>query len=107
MEFLLSLVLAVFSPPQTDLSGAWAITVVDFGRPNTTRMSLKQAGDTLTGTIGSQPLEGTFTGSEISFKVGDRTAKGRLSDGRLAGDVTQGGRTGEWSAIRMPPRPAT
>ena len=107
MEFLLSLILAVFSPVQSDLSGAWAITVVDFGRPNTTRMSLKQAGDTLTGTIGNQALEGTVTGSEISFKVGNRTAKGRFSGGRLAGEVTQGGRTLEWSAVRIPPRPAT
>jgi amidase len=106
MEFLLSLVLAVFLPAQTDLSGAWAITIVDFGRPNTTRMSLKQAGDTLSGTIGNQPLEGTFTGSEISFKVASRTGKGRFSDGRLAGEVTQGGRTLEWSAVRIPPRPA-
>jgi len=108
MEFLLSLVLAVFSPAQTDLSGAWAITVVDFGRPNITRMSLKQTGNTLSGTIGNnQPLEGTITGSEISFTFGSRTAKGRFADGRLAGQVTQGERTLEWSAVRIPPRPAT
>jgi amidase len=108
MEFLLSLVLAVLSPAQTDLSGAWALTVVDFGRPNTTRMSLKQAGDTLSGTLGNnQKLEGTITGSEISFKFGSRTAKGRFADGRLSGEVTQGDRTLEWTAVRIPPRPAT
>ena len=108
MEFLLSLVLAVLSPAQTDLTGNWAITVVDFGRPNTTRMSLKQTGDTLTGTLGNnQSLEGTIAGSEVSFKFGSRTAKGRFADGRLSGQVTQGDRTLEWTAVRIPPRPAT
>ena len=106
MPFLLSVVLAVVSAAQADLSGAWAI-VVDFGRPNTARLVLKQSGDTLSGTIGNQPLEGTVTGPEISFKAGGRTAKGRFSDGRLAGQVTQGDRTLEWSAVRIPARPAT
>jgi acetamidase/formamidase len=68
---------------------------------------LNQAGETLSGTIGNQPLEGTVTGAEISFKAGGRTAKGRFSDGRLAGQVTQGDRTLEWSAVRIPARPAT
>ena len=91
---------------QADLSGAWAITVIDFGRPNTTRMVLKQNGEILTGTLGTQSLEGTVSGGVISFKVGNRTGKGKVADGRLAGEVTQGGRTLEWSAVRIPPRPA-
>jgi acetamidase/formamidase len=107
MSFLLSIVLALSSPAQTELSGAWAITVVDFGAPNTTRMTLQQAGQTLSGTIGSQTLEGTVSGGDVSFKVGSRTATGRLSEGRLAGTVTQGGRTLEWSAVRIPPRPSS
>lgn len=103
--FLLFFALEAFAP-QTDLSGAWAITVIDFGRPNTTRMILKQDGQTLSGTVGSQQLEGSISGADISFKVGSRTAKGKLADERLAGQVTQGGRTLEWSAVRIPPRPA-
>ena len=79
---LLLLSLGQAAPPQTDLSGAWAITVVDFGRPNTSRMVLKHDGGTLTGTLGRQPLEGSISGSSISFKVGARTAKGTLADGR-------------------------
>ena len=98
---LLFLSLGQPSPPQTDLSGAWAVTVVDFGRPNTTRMVLKHDGGTLTGTFGTQPLEGSVSGNSISFKVGNRTAKGTMTDGRLTGEVTQGGRTIQWSAVRV------
>ena len=107
MKLLLFAVLALSSPAQMEVSGAWAITVVDFGTPNTTRMALKQAGETLSGTIGGQPLEGTFTGAEISFKFGNRTAKGKFAEGRLSGEVSGGGRTLDWSAVRIPPRPAT
>jgi amidase len=103
---LLTLVLEVFTPPQTDLSGAWALTVVDFGRPNTTRMVLKQEGDKLTGTVGNQSLEGSISAGALSFKAGNRTATGKAADGRLAGQVTQDGRTLEWSAVKIPPRPA-
>ena len=106
MTFLLvSLFLGSLTPQSGDLSGAWAITVVDFGRPNTTRMVLKQDGQTLTGTLGTQALEGTVSAGEISFKVGSRAAKGKLVEGRLAGEVTQSGRTLEWVAVRIPPRP--
>jgi acetamidase/formamidase len=107
MTLLLFAILALSAPAQADVSGAWAVTVVDFGTPNTTRMILKQTGETLSGTIGNQPLEGTLTGTEISFKFGNRTAKGRLSDGRLSGDVTVGDRALEWSGVRIPPRPTT
>jgi hypothetical protein len=107
MTFLLvSLLLGMLAPQQGDLSGARATTVVDFGRPNTTRLVPKQDSQTLTGTLGTQALEGTFCADEISFKVGSRTAKGKLVERRLAGEVTQGSRTLEWFALRIPPRPA-
>jgi acetamidase/formamidase len=107
MSFLLSFVLMLSSPVQTDLTGAWAITLVDFGAQNTTRMTLNQAGEQLSGTLGTQTLEGTVSGTQVSFKVGSRTATGKLSDGRLSGTVTQGDRTLEWSAVRIPQRPAS
>lgn len=107
MRFLLlALLAAAPTQSQTDLSGAWAITVVDFGRPNTMRMVLKQEGEKLTGTVGNQPLDGTVTGTQIAFKVGSRAAKGKFAGGQLAGDVTQAGRTLEWTAVRIPARPA-
>jgi acetamidase/formamidase len=103
--FFLVLALAL-AQPQTDLSGPWAFTVVDLGVPNTTRMVLKQSGGTLSGTVGTQPLDGTVSGTSISFKSGARTASGTLAAGQLAGEVTQGGRTLKWNAVRIPPRPA-
>jgi amidase len=108
MVALLLLALALGQPalPPTDLSGVWAVTTVDFGASNTTRMVLAQQGATLTGTLATQALEGTVQGSAIAFKVGERSAKGTLADGRLTGEVTQGGRTLQWSAVRVPPRPA-
>jgi acetamidase/formamidase len=107
MTTLLLLVLSLVQPaqPSTDLSGTWAMTVVDFGVPNTRRMVLKHDGATLSGTLATQALEGSVTGSAIAFKAGDRTATGRLADGRLSGELTQGGRTLQWSAERVPPRP--
>ena len=103
------LVSALLSPSrqaQPDISGAWAVTVVDFGVPNTMRLVLKKDGDKLTGTLGNQALEGSVAGSDIAFKVGNREAKGTLTGGRLAGQVTQGGRTLQWSAERIASRPA-
>jgi amidase len=107
MPLLVSLVLSLALQAQPDISGAWAVTVVDFGLPNTMRLVLKQDGSTLTGTLGNQALEGAFAGADFTFKVGNREAKGKLTGGRLAGQMTQGGRTSEWSAERLPPRPAT
>jgi hypothetical protein len=106
MPLLVWLLLSLSLQAQSDISGTWAMTVVDFGLPNTTRLILKQDGDKLTGTLGNQPLEGRLAGAEITFKVGNREARGKLSEGRLAGEVTQGGRTLEWSAERLPQRPA-
>jgi hypothetical protein len=82
MPLLVLLLLSLSLQAQSDLSGAWAITVVDFGLRNTTRLMLKQDGDKLTGTLGNQPLEGTLAGTDITFKVGNREARGRLTDGR-------------------------
>ena len=101
-----SLLLSLSLQAQPAISGAWAVTVVDFGLPNTTRLVLKQDGDKLTGTLGNQALEGSLTGADITFKVGNREARGKLTGARLAGQITQGGRTLEWSADRLPPRPA-
>ena len=104
MRLLFSLMLAA-AAPQTDVAGTWAITVVDFGRPIATRLVLKVDGDKLSGTAGNQPLEGTVTAGQIVYKVGSRVVEARLApDGRLVGHVTQGDRTMEWSAVRVPAR---
>lgn len=98
---------AVPAQAQVDLSGAWAITVMQFGRPNTTRMTLAQDGGTLTGTVGNEALEGTASGPQISFKVGTRVVTGTLADGRLSGEVVAGDQRMSWSAVRIPARSGT
>ena len=104
---LLSALLSMSVQAQPNVSGAWAMTVVDFGLPNTSRLVLKQDGEKLTGSLGTQTLEGALDNGAFTFKVGNREARGKLVGGRLAGQVTQGGRTLEWSAERLPQRPAT
>src|SRR5688500_7052926 len=106
ISLLVSVLLSLSLQAQPAISGAWAITIVDFGLPNTTRLVLKQDGDKLTGTLGNQALEGSLAGADLTFKVGNREARGKLTGARLAGQITQGGRTLEWSAERLPPRPA-
>lgn len=109
MPLLVAVALALLSPSlqaQPDISGAWAITVVDFGVPNTMRLVLKQDRDKLTGTLGNQALEGSVAGTDITFKSGNRESKGTVTGSRLTGQVTQGGRTLQWSAERLAPRPA-
>jgi acetamidase/formamidase len=109
MPLVVAVALALLSlslQAQPDLSGTWAATVVDFGVPNTMRLVLKQDRDKLTGTLGNQPLEGSVAGADITFKSGTREAKGTLTGGRFAGQVMQGGRTLQWSAERIAPRPA-
>ncbi|MGH9720003.1 MAG: acetamidase/formamidase family protein, partial [Bryobacteraceae bacterium] len=89
-----------------NLTGDWAITVDDFGRPSTTRMVLKQEGEKLSGRIGGQTLEGSVNGAEVTFKSGGRSAAGKLANGEIAGEVKQGDRTTTWKAARIPARPA-
>jgi acetamidase/formamidase len=106
MKLGMILLLTVSAFAQADVSGEWAISVIEFGKPNTTRLVLKQEGEKLTGTIGGQTFEGSATGGEISFKLGRRSAKGKLAGESLKGEVTQGDRTSAWTAVRIPPRPA-
>jgi amidase len=107
MTLMTALLLALLGA-QTDLSGTWAVTVVDFGRPFTRRMVLTVDGEKVTGTEWNQTLEGTVTAGELAFRAGGRTVTARLAaDGRLVGHlVRQDGETREWSAVRMSPRPA-
>jgi acetamidase/formamidase len=106
VSLIVALLLSVSLQAQPDVSGAWAMTIVDFGLPNTTRLVLKQEGDKVTGTLGNQALEGTVSGADVTFKVGNREARGKLANKRLAGQVTLAGRTSDWSAERLPQRPA-
>jgi acetamidase/formamidase len=102
---VLGLALAAVTQPQADLSGSWVFALVDFGVTNTSRLVLKQSGETLSGTLGAQSLEGTVKGGAISFTTSTRSATGTFAAGQLAGELTQSGRTLKWTAVRIPPRP--
>jgi amidase len=83
------------------------LTVHERFGPNVMRLSLSVSGEKLTGTIGGRPLEGTVRGTAIEFKEGKVTAKGSMEGAALTGETVFPDRTVKWSAVRMPPRPAS
>ena len=112
---LLSLLLSISVQAQPNVSGSWAMTVVEFGVPNTMRLVLKQDGDKLTGDYvsaqyGKFPLKGTVKGSEVSFTFTmsvegtgmDVTYTGAVDkDGNMAGSVNYGDMmSGRFTATR-------
>src|SRR5215212_9203437 len=103
MRLFSLLFLAIPAFAQTGLSGQWAITLYDeFGKPEIRRLLLKEDGEKLTGSIGSQSFEGSAKGLDLSIKLGNVELKGRLIDGQLEGDATQGERRAKWKAVRLP-----
>ena len=92
---------------QQNVAGDWLITAYEQFGPNVTRLSLSVEGETLTGTFGGRPIEGTARGSAIEFKGGNLNATGSLDGAELKGEVVFPDRTVTWSAVRIPPRPAS
>ena len=92
---------------QETVAGEWMLTLDDqFGR-NVMRLSLVVAGEKLTGTAGIRSIEGTVRGATIQFKGGNLTASGSLVGAALNGEAVFPDRTVKWTAVRVPPRPAT
>jgi acetamidase/formamidase len=92
---------------QGTLSGEWIVTVNELAGPNVMRMTLAVSGDTVTGSAGSQKIEGTIKDNAIEFKLGRGTAKGTRVGDELQGEATFPDRTVKWTARRVQPRPAT
>src|SRR5207253_8015660 len=81
----------------TSVAGDWDVTVVSPQGPNTTRLSLKQDADKLTGMFKSQagelPVTGTVSGADVKilFTVSlqgqslDITLSGKVTDATIAG----------------------
>ncbi len=92
---------------QGTVAGEWMLTVSEIWGPNIMRLSLAVAGDALTGTAGNQKFEGTVKGNAIAFTFGNATAKGARVGDELRGEATFPDRTVKWTAVRIPPRPAT
>jgi acetamidase/formamidase len=104
-------------PAQGKVDGAWLLTTDVFGYPLHQRFTLKQKGESLTGKLDSDEVEGTLKGGSIRF-VSKQGGGGRNEyTGTLSGDTMSGtvvlidGDTGErvnstFEAKRVPERRA-
>lgn len=97
--------LSLSATGQETVAGEWMLTLDDQFGPNVMRLSLVVAGETLTGTAGNRPIEGTVRGATIQFKAGNLTASGSLEGRALHGQALFPDRTVKWTAVRVPPRP--
>ena len=92
---------------QQTVAGEWMLTAHEEFGPNIMRLSLTVAGDKLSGTAGGRPIEGTVRGSSIEFKMDRVIVKGSLEGADLKGEAVFPDRTVKWTAVRIPPRPAS
>ena len=113
---LLSLALLTASPvfAQTNITGDWDVTVVSPQGTNTTPVTFKQEGDTVSGMFkspqGTLPFEGgKMTGSDLSFTFTITTQgmqlpitlTGKVDGDKMSGKADFGGfAEGEWNAKR-------
>ena len=91
---------------QGTVAGEWMLTIDDQFGPTVMRLSLTVTGEKLTGTAGPRAIEGTVRGSTIQFTGGNLTIKGSLDATTMKGEAIFPDRTVQWTAVRMPPRPA-
>lgn len=95
---------------QTDVSGNWTLTIVSDQGSNDAPLMLEQDGDMLKGTFGEQPIEGTVTGSDITWtaevenpQIGALTLTftGMVDGSDMKGEVDFGGfASGSWTAVK-------
>jgi amidase len=92
---------------QGSVAGEWMLSIHELSGPNIMRLSLAVSGDRFSGSAGDQKIEGTVKGDAIEFTLGNATAKGARAGDQLQGDAVFPNRTVKWTAVRIPPRPAT
>jgi len=99
---------------QTDVSGAWTLTIDAGQGANDAPMMLEQDGDMLTGTFGTAetetPVEGTITANDITMTVNidapqvgpmTLTFSGMVDGSDMEGTVDFGGfASGNWTAVK-------
>ena len=78
--------------PKPAVAGRWTATVDMFGTPAHVRLELVQQGDTLSGELDGDKLEGTVRGNAIQFLAkngggGSGELKGTLDGGTITGTV--------------------
>ena len=92
---------------QSTVAGEWMVTRHDPFGSDVSRLVLAVDGEKLTGTLRNRPIEGTVKGNVIEFKFQNILVKGTLEGNELRGELVQGERTVKWTAVRIPPPPAT
>ena len=114
VAFLITLCGGLLVIAQTDVSGSWTLTIDAGQGANETPMMIEQDGDMLKGTYGAgdmeSPIEGSITGSDITFtseidapQVGPMTLSfsGMVDGSNVKGTVDFGGfASGNWSAVK-------
>jgi len=104
-------------PAQGRLDGTWLLTTDVFGYPLQQRFTLEQKGESLSGKVDSDKIEGTLRGSAIQFVSKQDDGGSNEYMGTLSGDTMSGtvvlidGDTGErvnssFAARRVPERRA-
>lgn len=74
-------------------AGTWRLGAND--------LTLTQAFQTVSGTLGSTPIaSGRLNGEQISFKVGETEYTGKVAGDRMEGTATTAGKTQSWSAAK-------
>jgi acetamidase/formamidase len=105
---VLSLLLAATLQSPADVSGDWMFTARILNDVNYARVTLKIEGEKLSGNLNEVKLEGTFNGTDLTFKATRPSGtafgdfKGKLSGGELSGTGSWPGFSGDvsWSARR-------
>ena len=89
------------------IAGEWALTLHEQFAPSVMRLSLATNGETLTGSAGGRPIDGTFSAGRIAAKVRDATMTGAFDGAELKGEIVFPDRTVKWTAVRIPPPPSS
>jgi SAM-dependent methyltransferase len=63
------------------------------------QLTIKQAFQKISGTLGGTPIEGSLDGEAITFTAGGATYTGRVNGNSMSGEV-KGGSSGKWSATK-------
>ena len=74
------LLVALWATPAAaqSIAGDWALTLHDPFGPGVMRLSLAINGETVSGSAGGRPVDGTFTRGTLTFKVRNATATATL-----------------------------